>query len=151
VSRSLFRLGLAPLALLGALSACGPQETSDRASGAVPASAPTSNASFSPPAGVDPARSRAAAAEIFSTRCMPCHGASGMGDGPASAGLTPRPRNFHDVDWQSSVSDTHIEQIIQYGGAAVGKSPAMPSNPDLSSKPELVTALREHVRDLGRH
>lgn len=90
------------------------------------------------------------AQEIFSTRCMTCHGATGQGDGPASAGLTPRPRNFHDTAWQASASDQHIETIIQYGGAAVGKSPAMPPNPDLTSKPVVVTALRAHIRTLGK-
>jgi len=62
----------------------------------------------------------------------------------------PPPRNFQDAAWQASVSDQHIEQIIQYGGAAVGKSPTMPSNPDLMSKAEVVAALREHVRGLAR-
>ena len=38
--------------------------------------------------------------------------------------------------------------IIKFGGAAVGKSPAMPPNPDLVAKAEVVTALREHVRSL---
>ncbi|MCB9476716.1 MAG: c-type cytochrome [Deltaproteobacteria bacterium] len=63
------------------------------------------------------------AANIFDTRCMPCHGAKGAGDGPASKGLTPPPRNFQDSEWQKSVTDEHIEKIIKYGGAAVGKSP----------------------------
>ena len=65
------------------------------------------------------------------------------------AGLMPKPRNFQDAAWQKSVSDEHIEQIVQYGGAAVGKSPAMPANPDLTSKPEVVAALRAHVRALA--
>lgn len=89
------------------------------------------------------------AQQIFSTRCVTCHGAEGAGDGAASAGLTPRPRNFQDDSWQTSVTDEHIERIIQYGGAAVGKSPAMPANPDLTSKPEVVSALREHIRSLS--
>lgn len=89
------------------------------------------------------------AQEIFSSRCTPCHGPQGKGDGPASAGLTPPPRNFTDKAWQSSVSDEHIEKIIQYGGAAVGKSPAMPPNPDLADKP-VVKGLREHIRSLGK-
>ena len=58
-------------------------------------------------------------------------------------------RNFRDPAWQQSVTDQHIEQIVQYGGAAVGKSPAMPANPDLMSKPEVVAALRAHVRSLS--
>jgi len=86
------------------------------------------------------------AQEIFATRCTPCHGPSGAGDGPGSAGLTPKPRNFTDPEWQKSVDDNHIETIIKFGGAAVGKSPAMPSNPDLMAKPEVVSALRQVVR-----
>jgi hypothetical protein len=37
-----------------------------------------------------------------------------------------------------------------YGGAAVGRSPTMPGNPDLMSKPEVVRALVAHVRGLAR-
>lgn len=90
------------------------------------------------------------AQQIFSTRCTPCHGSQGAGDGVASRGLTPPPRNLQDEAWQESVNDAHIERIIQYGGAAVGKSPGMPPNPDLQAKPEVVAALREHVRGLRR-
>jgi len=90
------------------------------------------------------------AEDIFSTRCMTCHGPQGHGDGPASAGLTPRPRNFSDKSWQTAVTNAHIENIIQYGGVAVGKSPAMPPNPDLVAKPAIVKALRAHVRNLGK-
>lgn len=88
------------------------------------------------------------AEQIFSTRCTPCHGPQGKGDGPASAGLEPKPRNFTNAAWQSEVTDDHIEKIVVYGGAAVGKSPAMPPNPDLQAKPQVVAALRAHIRDL---
>lgn len=91
---------------------------------------------------------RKEAEEIFNSRCTVCHGPRGGGDGPASAGLTPRPRNFQDKAWQSAVSDEHIEKIIAYGGGAVGRSPAMPPNPDLADKP-VVAGLREHIRGLA--
>lgn len=97
-----------------------------------------------PPAAVAEAES------IFANRCTPCHGASGGGDGPASATLTPRPRNFHDKVWQAAVNDEHIQKIIQYGGAAVGKSPAMPANPDLGDKYTVVAALKNKIRTFGR-
>ena len=45
------------------------------------------------------------AQEIFSSRCAVCHGAQGAGDGAASAGLTPKPRNFQDKAWQGTVKD----------------------------------------------
>lgn len=83
--------------------------------------------------------------EIFSQRCVPCHGATGAGDGPASASLTPKPRMFSDPEWQKSVTDDHIEKVIKLGGAAVGKSPAMPGNPDLND-PAVVAGLRAVVR-----
>jgi mono/diheme cytochrome c family protein len=109
--------------------------------------APSAGAASGGEAGVS-AAARKEAQDIFALRCTPCHGPQGHGDGPASAGLTPPPRNFGDPTWQDSVTDEHVEKIIQYGGAAVGKSPAMPPNPDLTSKPEVVRALREHVRSL---
>lgn len=95
-----------------------------------------------------PEAARNEAKQIFSTRCATCHGAQGRGDGAASASLSPKPANFSDGTWQSRVTDEHIDKIIQFGGAAVGKSPAMPGNPDLTSKPDVVAGLREHIRSL---
>ena len=120
-------------------------------SNAPPPAASTSSAltEAKPAAVVITDAARAEAKEIFGSRCNVCHGATGGGDGPASAGLTPHPRNFHDAVWQKSVPDEHIEKIIVYGGAAVGKAPMMPANPDLSEKPATVAALREYVRSLS--
>lgn len=89
-----------------------------------------------------------AARQIFETRCAVCHGVRGAGDGPGSAGLDPQPRDFRDAEWQESVTDDHITKIIKFGGAAVGKSPTMPGNPDLLAKPEVVQGLVEHIRSL---
>lgn len=105
-----------------------------------------------PPVASEPATPAAAgtpeeeARQIFSGRCSPCHGMTGAGDGMAAAAINPHPRNFHDPAWRSSVSDEQIENIIRVGGAAVGKSPAMPANPDLVSKPAVVAALRTIIR-----
>lgn len=88
--------------------------------------------------------------EIFAQRCVPCHGESGAGDGPASASLNPKPRKFSDADWQRQVTDEHIEKIIKLGGAAVGKSAAMPSNPDLND-PSVVAGLRTVVRGFNQN
>jgi len=62
--------------------------------------------------------------------------------------LTPQPRNLRDAAFQTKVDDAYLEKVIQFGGAAVGKSPAMPPNPDLADKPEVLKALRAHVRSL---
>jgi mono/diheme cytochrome c family protein len=94
-------------------------------------------------AAVDP---HAEALGVFTTRCTACHGARGAGDGAAAAALNPKPANFTLAAWQKSVTDDQIEKVIVAGGAALGKSPLMTANPDL--KPEVVKALREHVRSL---
>jgi len=141
------------LALALGLAACGSEpETPDQGAQtkpapATPSPAPAPAPSAAPAPGAD---ARSEALQIFESRCVTCHGPRGAGDGPASAGLTPPPRNFQDPAWQKSVTDTHLEQIVQYGGAAVGRSPAMPANPDLMSKPEVVAALRAHIRSLSK-
>jgi mono/diheme cytochrome c family protein len=140
-------LGLV-LAVLG--TACGQEAPPAAKPEAPPAAAPAAPAP--PPAaaapGVPADFAKQKAAEIFSTRCFTCHGEKGAGDGPGSAGLTPPPRNFQDPAWQASVTDEHLSKIIQYGGFAVGKSPAMPGNPDLVSQPEVVQALIALIRGL---
>jgi len=100
------------------------------------------------PSGPSPAEMKEGV-EIFSARCTPCHGPQGRGDGPASAALTPKPRNFTDATWQGKVTDEHIEKIILFGGAAVGKSPAMPANPDLEQHPGIIKGIRAHIRSLS--
>jgi mono/diheme cytochrome c family protein len=89
------------------------------------------------------------AKEIFASRCTTCHGADGKGDGPAAAALNPKPRDFTDAAWQKTLSDEAIDKIIIGGGAAVGKSPMMPPNPDLANKPDVVKGLRVLVRGLA--
>lgn len=154
--RSRFAIAALGWLALGMLWACSRQEaaapqatTTSPTAAAVPAQAAAGDEAGEEPGEEPGEEAREAAKQIFETRCVACHGAQGAGDGPASAGLTPPPRNFQDSEWQKSVSDAHIEQIIQYGGAAVGKSPAMPANPDLMSKPEVVAALRERLRGLA--
>jgi mono/diheme cytochrome c family protein len=93
---------------------------------------------------------RKEAHDLYAGRCASCHGATGRGDGVASAALMPRPRNFQDRSWQANVTDEYIEKIIQHGGVALGKSPAMPPNLDLAGRPAVLAALREYIRELGK-
>ncbi|HRI67856.1 MAG TPA: c-type cytochrome, partial [Polyangium sp.] len=86
---------------------------------------------------------------LFNQRCAACHGAKGAGDGAAAANLSPKPRNLQDLNWQSSVDDTYLENIIKLGGLGVGKSAAMPPNPDLAGKDAVVKALVKKVRSLA--
>lgn len=86
------------------------------------------------------------AKQLFNTKCVVCHGDHGAGDGPGAAALNPKPRAFADAAWQASATDEHIKKTILEGGAAVGKSAAMPSNPDLTSKPQELDELVKIVR-----
>jgi mono/diheme cytochrome c family protein len=91
------------------------------------------------------------AREIFTSRCVTCHGALGRGDGPGAVGLVPPPRDLTDAAWQATVSDQDLEKVIAYGGFAVGKSAGMPPNPDLMARREVVAELRAMVRALAEN
>lgn len=136
-------LGLAALLAAG----CSKKEEGKSSGTGEPTGAKTSEATGTKPAGeVDMTKAKA----IFAERCTACHGADGKGDGPGAAALTPKPRDFADKSWQTSVTDEHIKKTILLGGAAVGKSPMMPANPDLEGKPEVVEGLVKVVRDFGK-
>lgn len=137
-------LSIVALAAL-TFAACGKPKPAEEDPGTQPA---TGTASAGTAAGGAVTPNMDKAKEIFAQRCTPCHGPTGAGDGAASASLTPKPRNFHDKEWQSSVTDQHIETIIKAGGAAVGKSPAMPGNPDLTD-PAVLAGLRSLIRSFG--
>lgn len=100
-------------------------------------------------AGQPSAAAIAEAKSIFENRCVACHGTKGAGDGPTSASLTPKPRALNSADWQTSVTDDHIRKVIVGGGPAVGLNAIMPPNADLTSKPEVVEALKNYIRGLN--
>lgn len=86
---------------------------------------------------------------VYTTLCSTCHGMNGSGDGPAAAAFNPKPANYASAEFQKSVTDEEIARAIVEGGPAVGKSPLMPPNPQLKSKPEVVQALVNKVRAFG--
>ncbi len=52
---------------------------------------------------------------VYETRCAPCHGVEGRGDGPAAAGVTPRPRNFRDPDFWNGRSSEQLLLVVRDG------------------------------------
>ncbi len=90
-----------------------------------------------------------ASQSTFATVCATCHGKGGTGNGPASASLNPKPRNYTDPAWQASVTDEDLRKIILLGGQAVGKSAMMPGNPQLRDKPEVIEGLVKIIRQFG--
>lgn len=92
----------------------------------------------------------AEAKKTFETICFTCHGLGGKGDGPGSAALDPKPRDLTSAEWQKSVTDDHIRNVITMGGSAVGKSPMMPAQPQLKGTPQVLDALIAFVRGLAK-
>ena len=107
---------------------------------------PRAAAAPAPPPEPEEPNPAADARLLFRTRCAVCHGQEGRGDGPGGAALTPKPRVFTDSVWQDATKDEQLRAIIVKGGAAVGKSAGMPSNPDLEQKPDVVNELVKIVR-----
>lgn len=85
--------------------------------------------------------------KLFETRCFVCHGRNGKGDGPSASGLAEKPQDLTDANWQRTTSDDRIRSVIQGGGPAIGKSGAMPPNPDLNA--EQIQGLVAFVRSLA--
>jgi mono/diheme cytochrome c family protein len=127
------------LASVLALASCGGSED--------PAPTENNESSSTSAAGpIDPA----VGAEFYATTCTPCHGATGKGDGAASAALVPKPRDLTDKEWQATVTDEYLHEIIQYGGGKVGKALTMPGNPVLGSQPETMASLIAHIRTMAQ-
>jgi hypothetical protein len=67
---------------------------------------------------------------LFEANCKSCHGDNGMGDGPAGAALTKKPRNFHSTSGWTNGRDidqmfkTLQEGITKNGMAAYDYIPA---------------------------
>jgi len=89
------------------------------------------------------------AAVLFEGLCASCHGLDGRAETETAKALNPHPRAYVDGAWQKSVTDEQLAKVIVEGGAAVGKSPMMPANPDLASQPEVVQALVKRVRSFA--
>jgi mono/diheme cytochrome c family protein len=101
---------------------------------------------MAPPAsiGKNPLRaSKAVIAEgkkLYDANCTACHGAVGLGDGPAAVALNPRPPDLHAA---KSWSDGQIAAQIQNGK---GTMPPFGKTLDLKS----IWSLVHYVRRLQR-
>jgi cytochrome c553 len=131
---------------LALLSACGKNSEPPPPTSGSPNAKPESG----------PSRARSGgqasqAEQMFATVCVTCHGADGTGKGPAAESLNPKPRNYTDPQWQASVTDDQLKEIILKGGQGVGKSPMMPGQPQLADHPEVLDGLVRIIRGFGKH
>jgi mono/diheme cytochrome c family protein len=93
----------------------------------------------------DPAKGK----ELFTKHCGACHGPSGKGDGPAAAALTPKPADLTNKAYVAGLTDQYLFDIIQKGGAAVGKSPLMAPFGSRLKDGELRDVIA-HLRNLAK-
>jgi mono/diheme cytochrome c family protein len=62
---------------------------------------------------------------LYRQYCAQCHGLTGKGDGPAASGLDPKPAIHANIPFEKLPID-YLYNVINHGGAAMGKSPNMP-------------------------
>jgi mono/diheme cytochrome c family protein len=62
---------------------------------------------------------------IYKEYCAQCHGFTGKGDGPAASGLEPKPAIHANIPFEKLPID-YLYNVVNHGGAAMGKSPSMP-------------------------
>ena len=78
--------------------------------------------------------------------CNGCHGDSGTGDGPASAGLEPSPRNFTNAKWQEARTDGELKYTIFNGSDGT----AMIANEAMFDDPNDVWNVINYIRSLKK-
>lgn len=82
-------------------------------------------------------------AKVYADRCALCHGATGKGDGPASAGLDPKPRDHTNGTYMNARTDEDLLGVIRDGKGA------MPAWKDVLTDAEIQAVLKQ-VRTLAQ-
>jgi mono/diheme cytochrome c family protein len=72
--------------------------------------------------------------QLYQQRCAPCHGPDGKANTPTAQALNPKPRDHTDGSYMNALANDHLFKVIKQGGVAVGKSPIMPPQADLSEQ-----------------
>jgi len=81
--------------------------------------------------------------KIYQERCALCHGPEGKGDGPAAAGLNPKPRNHTDGSYMKTRTDEQLLDVIRHGKGG------MPAWGGILNETEIHAVLK-HVRTLAK-
>ncbi len=84
--------------------------------------------------------------------CNGCHGDGGTGDGPASAGLEPSPRNFTNAKWQAARTDGELKYTDFKGsnGPDFSTPTAMIANEAMYEDPNDVWDVINYIRSLKK-
>ena len=81
----------------------------------------------------------------FKQLCATCHGATGKGEGPAAAGLNPKPKDLS----QTKRTDEGLKKIIAKGGGPNGLSYSMPAWGSMLSEQEIANIIA-YIRSLKK-
>ena len=107
-----------------------------------------------PAPGAKPAAAPAASPEsitngaaLYKRHCVMCHGATGLGDGPAAKSLKGKLPVLSDKATMSKLTDEHIHETITAGKKTeIGNMPALGKR----LKPEEITDIVNYVRTLAK-
>ena len=107
-----------------------------------------------PATGAKPAAAPAASQEsitngaaLYKRQCVMCHGAAGLGDGPAAKSLKGKLLSLADKATMSKLTDAQIHEAITLGKKTeIGNMPALGKR----LKPEEITDIVNFVRTLAK-
>ena len=86
-------------------------------------------------------------AALFKRQCVMCHGAAGLGDGPAAKNLKGKLPSLADKTVMSKLTDAQIHEAVTNGKKTeVGNMPALGKR----LKPEEITDIVNYVRTLAK-
>ena len=85
---------------------------------------------------------------VYQKECAKCHGDTGAGDGAMGQKLKDKPSDWTKGAGLQGLDDAKLAESIKKGGAAIGKSKAMPAYPKLSDAE--VQALVAHVKSMKK-
>jgi high-affinity iron transporter len=86
-------------------------------------------------------------AALYKRHCVMCHGAAGLGDGPAAKTLKGKLPSLADKAVMSKLTDVHIHETITTGKKTeIGNMPALGKR----LKPEEITDVVNYARTLAK-
>jgi len=98
------------------------------------------------PAAVSP-ESITNGAALYKRQCVMCHGAAGLGDGPAAKNLKGKLPSLADKALMSKLTDAQIHETITAGKKSeIGNMPALGKR----LKPEEITDIVNYARTLAK-
>jgi mono/diheme cytochrome c family protein len=84
---------------------------------------------------------------LFKRKCQVCHGATGVGDGPAAKTLKGKLPSLADKDTMAKMTDAQIhDQIVAGKKSEIGNMPAFEKN----TTPEEIQDIMNFVRTLAK-